>query len=86
MQNSECVQYLRRECYELQNMVGGGLYLQNLVVGGGSDLQQMVGGGSDLQLTLAKYAWVGVRFAIYPSEKHLELVSTDFENFWRFDF
>ena len=48
---------------------------------GGSDLQQMVGGGSDLQLTLAKYGWVGVRFAIYPSEKHLELVSTDFENF-----
>ena len=44
------------------------------------------GGGSDLQLTLAKYAWVGIRFAIYPSEKHLELVSTDFENFWRFDF
>ena len=29
----------------------------------------------------AKYGWVGVRFAIYPSEKHLELVSTDFENF-----
>ena len=60
--------------------------MQNLVGEGGSDLQQMVGGGSDLQLTLAKYGWVGVRFAIYPSEKHLELVSTDFDNFRRFDF
>ena len=46
MQNSECVQYLRRECYELQNMVGGGLYLQN-----------MVGWGLDLQFILLKNIW-----------------------------
>ena len=61
MQNSEFVQYMKRECYDLQNMVGGGVIF-------------------------AKYGGVEVRFAIYPSEKHLELVSTDFENFWRFDF
>ena len=53
---------------------------------GGQICNKWWGGEADLQLTLAKYAWVGVRFAIYPSEKHLELVSTDFENFWRFDF
>ena len=38
---------------------------------GGQICNKWWGGGSDLQLTLAKYAWVGVRFAIYPSEKHL---------------
>ena len=46
LQNSECVQYMRRECYDLQNMVGGGV-------------------------RFAKYGGVGVRFTIYPSEKHL---------------
>ena len=67
LQNSECVQYIRRECYDLQNMVGGGVIY-------------------------AKYGGVEVRFAIYPSEKHLELVSTDFAKivlrifFCRFDF
>ena len=60
--------------------------MQNLVGGGGSDLQQMVGGWVRFAINPCIIWLGGVRLAIYPSEKHLELVSTDFENFWRFDF
>ena len=54
LQNSECVQYMRRECFDLQNMVGGGVrFAINPICK--KPLQKMVG-------------W-GVRFAINPLKK-----------------
>ena len=51
---SECVQYMKTEFYDMQNMVGGG----------GSDLQNMVGWGLDLQFILLKNICQNVRYEI----------------------
>ena len=39
LQNSECVQYMRRWCYDLQKMVGGEFRFAKNGRGRGSDLQ-----------------------------------------------